>query len=66
MAEPVFVITLGEILSGMGTTTLVARLRNHGSGLSNFKQVLKLQRLNSSGVEGVCLVFEADAVNAAP
>ena len=56
MAQPVFIITLFEILAGMCATRFLAIFRSDGSCFSHFEQVLQFQRFNTRGIESLAFV----------
>src|SRR5690554_321759 len=61
--QPVLVVTLGKVVTGVGTTALFALDSRLGGGVGHFKQVVQLQCFNTRRVEGFTGVGQSGLTN---
>jgi len=60
---PVLVVTLGEVVTGVGTTGLLSVLGGVHGHLSLDHQVLELESLNEIGVPDLASISDAQVLN---
>lgn len=60
MAQPVLVVALLEVFTGVGATGLLAVLGRDRGGLGHLEEVLQFQRFDARGVECLALVVDLD------
>src|SRR5690606_34808193 len=60
VAQPVFVVTVFEVFTGVSATGLFTGFGRDGGSFGDFQQVLQLQRFDTRGVEGLGLVVDLD------